>query len=104
VLGALFLKIENVCLVVANGMEKFVPCRANLVRSPASHGFQADFPSGGHLPLSHHGIVHFISSPNATMTPLFTMEGKRALNSRLDLRHPCRDALKSVALGTRLCQ
>ena len=102
--GAVFLKIENLCLVVAHGMKKLVPNWSSLVLSSAPHDFQADFPSGGYLPLSHHGIVHFISSPNATITTLFAMEGKRVPNSGLHLRDPCRDALKSVALGTRLCQ
>ena len=59
VLCALLFKVENVCLVAADVMKKLVPRRANFVLSPAPHCFQADFPSGGDLLLSHHWIVHF---------------------------------------------
>ena len=45
--------------VVADVSKKFVPRRANFFLSPAPHCFQADFPSGCHLLLSHHGVVHF---------------------------------------------
>lgn len=59
VLCALLFKVENVRLVVADVMKKFVPRRAHFVLPPAPHCFQADFPSGGDLLLSHHGVVHF---------------------------------------------
>ena len=45
--------------MVADVSKKFVPRRANFVLPPAPHCFQADFPSGCDLLLSHHGIVHF---------------------------------------------